>query len=189
MEWLQLPNLNAVPAKRINDLILILYMLSFKRSWLFAMAFVFCNAATEFSFLGFFDSLPQKEYSVCFFLSLCTIWILTIRSQITLNMNRSLAAWCSIMIIFLLTMAWDSWQNADTETFIYSNYATIIVFIHVGIVFSFYRPSATIKLLVDNIRRCGNRLCGNYTVQFICYTVSNYTQIMAQKWLVRTRQL
>ncbi|QAY17971.1 hypothetical protein [Pseudoalteromonas phage C7] len=193
MEWLQLVNRSAlevvVQNQSQSDIVLLMYLVSIKRSLHFAVAFLACESATYVNFFGVFDDLNIYHYEINFYLATCLVWCLFVGCKITPSMNRSLAFWCSIMVLLTIIMAIDGGFNADTETYLYDNYKVIVVCIHFCIILSFYRPSATIKLLVDNIRRGGNRLCGNYTVQFICYTVSNYTQIMAQRWLVRTRQL
>ena len=178
LEWLQLTNQNAllkvVILKNQNNLIFILYLLSFKKSWHFAMAFLLCNILTSANFFGLLNNLEYREYGALFYLAISLTWSLAVSSQIKPKMNKSLAFWCSIMMLFLLLMAWDSWHNYDTETYIYNNYESIIMCIHLGIVLSFYRPSAAITLLADFFRRCRDRLLRNYTVQFICYTVKNF---------------
>lgn len=190
LEWLQLANqsvLQAVAvAKKPNDLIFILYLLSFKKSWHFAMAFLFCVLLTDTNFFGLLNNLEYREYGTLFYLAISLTWSLAVSSQIKPKMNKSLAFWCSIMMLFLLLMAWDSWHNYDTETYIYSNYESIIVCIHAGIILSLYRPSAIINLLVDNIRRHCDRILRSYSVQFICYTVSQYKQVLAKKWVAMT---
>lgn len=177
LEWLQLTNQSALVqaiAKNQNNLIFILYLLSFKKSWHFAMAFLLCEVIANVNFFGLLNNLEYREYGTLFYLAISLTWSLAVSSQIKPKMNKSLAFWCSIMMLFLLLMAWDSWHNYDTETYIYNNYESIIMCIHLGIVLSFYRPSAAITLLADFFRRCSDRLLRNYTVQFICYTVKNF---------------
>lgn len=177
LEWLQLTNQSALVqaiAKNQNNLIFILYLLSFRKSWHFAAAFLFCVLLTDTNFFGLLNNLEYREYGTLFYLAISLTWSLAVSSQIKPKMNKSLAFWCSIMMLFLLLMAWDSWHNYDTETYIYNNYESIIMCIHLGIVLSFYRPSAAITLLADFFRRCRDRLLRNYTVQFICYTVKNF---------------
>lgn len=178
LEWLHLTNQSAlqavVVARKPSNLIFILYLLSFKKSWHFAMAFLLCNILTSANFFGLLNNLEYREYGTLFYLAISLTWSLAVSSQIKPKMNKSLAFWCSIMMLFLLLMAWDSWHNYDTETYIYNNYESIIMCIHLGIVLSFYRPSAAISLLADFFRRCRDRLLRNYTVQFICYTVKNF---------------
>jgi hypothetical protein len=138
------------------------------------MAFLLCNLLANANFFGLLNNLEYREYGALFYLAISLTWSLAVSSQIKPKMNKSLAFWCSIMTLFLLLMAWDSWHNYDTETYIYNNYESVIMCIHLGIVLSFYRPSAAITLLADFFRRCRNRLLRNYTVQFICYTVKNF---------------
>lgn len=193
LEWLQLANQSVLQAVAVarnpNDLIFILYLLSFKKSWRFAVAFLLCVFLTDTNFMGLFNGLIGKIYGVMFYLAICLTWCITIGSLVKINGNKRLALSCSIMILFLLLMALDSWINANIETFIYSNYSTIIVCIHACIILSFYRPSAFIGLLVGNIRRGCCRCIGSYSLQFIWYTAYNYKTTVAQRWLTLMRQL
>ena len=193
LEWLQLANqrvLQAVAvARNPNDLIFILYLLSFKKSWRFAVAFLLCVFLTDTNFMGLFNGLSGKIYGVMFYLAICLTWCIANCSLVNINGNKHLALSCIIMITFLLLMALDSWINASTETYIYANHSTIIMFIHVGIVVSLYRPSAFIGLLVGNIRRGCCRCIGSYSLQFIWYTAYNYKATVAQRWLTLMRQL
>lgn len=178
LEWLHLVDqsvlLKITLNQKTSSLIFILYLVSFKKSWRFAVAFLLCEFLYLKNFFGAFDNLDGNVYAALFYLAISLTWSLAVSSQIKPKMSKSLAFWCSIMMLFLLLMAWDSWHNYDTETYIYNNYESIIMCIHLGIVLSFYRPSAAITLLADFFRRCRDRLLRNYTVQFICYTVKNF---------------
>ena len=156
LQWLQLLNLNGtLAARNANNIILLLYILSFKRSWLFALAFLLCNLATDSGFLGVFDGLSTPLYGLSFYVTICFIWCVTVKSQINHTTNKSLALSCIIMISFLLVMAWDSYYNAETETFIYSNYEAIILSIHICIILSLYDVATAISNLVSKLRSNG----------------------------------
>jgi len=192
LEWLQLINQSALPqlvARNQNNIVFILYLLSFKKSWRFAVAFLLCEVVANTNFMGLFNGLIGKIYGVMFYLAICLTWCIAIGSLVKINGNKRLALSCSIMILFLLLMALDSWINANIETFIYSNYETIIVCIHVGIVVSLYGSSSPVSLLVGNIRRRCRRCVGSYSLQFIWYTANNYKTTVAQRWLTLMRQL
>lgn len=184
LEWLQLTNQNAllkvVILKNQNNLIFILYLLSFKKSWHFAMAFSLCNILTSANFFGLLNNLEYREYGTLFYLAISLTWSLAVSSQIKPKMNKSLAFWCSIMMLFLLLMAWDSWHNYDTETYIYRHYENVIVCIHACIILSLYKPRAIINSMVDKFRNLISQLRSSYTVQFICYNLEQYKTFLAK---------
>lgn len=188
LEWVQLVNQNALELVAVNqrasNITLLMYLVSIKRSLHFAVAFLACEAATYINYFGAFDNLNVYQYELNFYLTMCLIWCLFIGCKITPNMNRSLAVWCSIMVILMIVMAIDGGFNAHTETYLYNNYKVIVVLVHCCIILSLYRPSAFIDVLVDNLRRGCDWCSRSYSVQFICYTVAKYKQTMAQKWLV-----
>lgn len=60
LEWLQLTNQSALVqaiAKNQNNLIFILYLLSFRKSWHFAMAFLLCEIIANVNFFGLLNNL------------------------------------------------------------------------------------------------------------------------------------
>ena len=175
LSWLQLLNQSEIlAAKNASNLVLLGYILSFKRSWRFAMAFLFCMIATDTNFLGYFDTLSPALYGFSFYVTICFVWCVTVKSQINHTQNKSLAVWSSIMISFLLLMAWDSVANAETETYIHSNYEVIIVCIHFCIILSLYNIRASIYNLVSKLRSAISIICGGYSMQFICYNAIKY---------------
>ena len=175
LSWLQLANLSAgLAAKNASNLVLIAYILSFKRSWLFAVAFLLCESIHLTSVMGQFDTLSPALYGFSFYVTICFVWCVTVKSQINHTQNKSLAFWSSIMISFLLLMAWDSVANAETETYIYSNYEAIIVCIHFCIILSLYNIRASIYNLVSKLRSAISIIRGGYAMQFICYNAFKY---------------
>ena len=173
LTWLQLINQSAPqsPLVAINqsNVIFIAYLLTFKRSWYFAAAFLLCESLSRLNFFTLFDSLSPTNYGIAFYLAICLAWSMAISSQIKPNMNKGLSFYCNIMILFLLFMAWDSWTNATIETYAYENYANIIVCIHACIIASLYKPTAIIDAMVYKFRNTCCYLLNTYTVRFICY--------------------
>ena len=176
LEWLHLTNQLdhqkiLVLNQRPSDLIILLYIISFKRSWLFAAAFFACDGLVFVNFFDVFDGLSHDRYGMAFYLTLALVWSVTIKSHINHTKNASLAFWCSTMILFLLYMAWDSLINATIQTYAYTNYESIVVFIHVCIVLSLYKPRTIINSLVHKFCSYGRHILHYHSVQFICYNV------------------
>ena len=173
LTWLQLLAQSDLLSLRVtrnqSDVVFIAYLLTFKRSWHFAMAFLLCESLSTLNFFTLFNSLSPTNYGIAFYLAICLTWSMAISSQIKPNMNKGLSFYCSIMILFLLFMAWDSWTNATIETYAYENYANIIVCIHACIIASLYKPTAIIDSLVYKFCNTCCYLLNTYTVRFICY--------------------
>lgn len=139
LQWLELANLSAaVEAKSVSNIIFLMYIVTIRKSYSFCVAFLFCDIIYTVNFFGLFDHLSLASYGLSFFLTYVFIWLVTLKSQVNHTKNPTLAFWCSIMISFCLFMAWDSYYNADIETFAYTHYATIIMLIHGGIILSLY---------------------------------------------------
>lgn len=173
LTWLQLlaPSdlLNLRLVQSQSNLVFVMYLVTFKRSWHFAMAFIFCELLAMFDLFGLFSELDHKWYGVIFYIAICLTWSMVIVSQIKRTNNNGLAFACSIMILFLMFMAWDSWANADIETYAYKNYANIIVCIHACIIASLYKPGAYIDDMVCKLRNYGISLLHAYIVRLVCY--------------------
>ena len=174
-EWLLQPNQSAIhltPNLSASSIVFCAYLLTSSRSFKMFAAFVFSECLTGFDFFGIFNHLSTAWYGLCYFLMLALIFSSFTMLQLRNNKSRSLMFWCATMILFLLLMAWDSFINADTETYIYTHYASIIMCIHVCIILSFYRPRSVINGVVDKFRGLMRIILNNYTVQYCWYTIT-----------------
>lgn len=186
LEWVlqlnqtYLKSLTAIKSNQASNFVLICYMLSFKRSYAFAMAFLLCEILAGVEFFGVFHSVGKAVGNVLFFIALFLTWSLAISSQIKPKMNKSLAAWCCIMISFLIYMAIDRAFNPYDKTYIYRYYENVIVCIHACIILSLYKPRTVINNMVDKFRDIISQLCSSYTVQLICYNLGKYKALLAK---------
>ena len=186
ISWLQLHNLSfhlkslAVANQSQSDITILLYVLTFRRSWLFATAFLICEVNTAVNFLGvitiFYELEMYGVYGMMHHMILLFIWCSVTFKQIKGTQNKKLALSCCIMIIFLITLAMDRFINACTETWFYANSPNITVLIHALIIVSFYKPLSFIDSLVDQFRSAYYLLRYNYSVAYFCYTVKNTHQ-------------
>lgn len=186
LEWVlqlnqtYLKSLTAIKSNQASNFVLACYMLSFKRSYAFAMAFLLCEILANLEFFGAFQPLGKVVGNVLTFLALCLTWSLSIKSQIKPRTNKSLAAWCCIMVSFLLYMAIDRVLNPYDKTYIYRHYENVIVCIHACIILSLYKPRAIINSMVDKFRDIISQLRSSYTMQFICYNLEQCKTFLAK---------
>lgn len=186
LSWLHLTSLSChlsslvVVNQNQSDFIVLLYVLTFKRSWLFATAFLICHSLSTVNYFGMIEVFYRLEmyevYGFTYYMIQLFIWCSVTFKQIKGTQNKKLALSCCIMIIFLITLAMDRFINAYTETWFYANSPNITVLIHALIIVSFYKPLSLINGLVDQFRSAYYLLRYNYSVAYFCYTVKNIHQ-------------
>ena len=178
LTWLDLINLSALsnPARAqiVSNIIFIAYILTIKRSYIFCTAFLLCELISMSGFIP--TSLTQPIYGLTFFCAILLTWSVISYSHITRTDNKNTLIACVIMILFLLIMVWDSFVNAYNQTFIYTHYENIIVFIHVCIIVSLYRTNDFINSLVGKFSRFVRILRSNVARAYFCYTVRKINQ-------------
>lgn len=163
---------NLLEAQSQSNVIFIAYILTIKRSYIFCAAFLFCEVLGKSGFVS--TSLSQSIYGLIFYCAYLLTWLSVASLHIRQTSNKNTLICCAIMILFLLTMAWDSYINAYTETFIWRNYENIILLIHVCIIISLYKPRAIIDGLVGKLVNAVNLLRNNYACLYFWYTIKNW---------------
>jgi len=115
----------------LNILIFVFYALSslsLKPSRCYALlGFLFCLVV---AYTPIYDYLSQVQYY-----SMFAIIYAYLTSKIVLVKARIA---CCLLSCFQVLMAWDSFANADVETYIWTNYETIVCLLHALIIGSFY---------------------------------------------------
>ncbi len=163
---------NRLVALSQSNVIFIAYIITVRKSYLFGMAFLLCQIISIINLTP--TSLPHYLYGLIFYCAYLLTWLSVSSLHIRQTSNKNTLICCAIMILFLLTMAWDSYINAYTETFIWRNYENIILLIHVCIIISLYKPRAIIDGLVDKLVHAVNLLRNNYACLYFWYTIKNW---------------
>tara|TARA_Y100000310_G_C20486934_1_gene717324 strand:+ start:141 stop:734 length:594 start_codon:yes stop_codon:yes gene_type:complete len=130
----------------------------------YLVAFLFAESITK---LELFNSTGPINY----WLQLCVVAVFIYFVGKRLNFNLKAFFCYGIMILFMLMMAKDAWLYPKTKTFIYDNYANIIVCIHLIIIF----PTIKFSKIRSSYRRFSTRMGGvwrnSYTLRYICYNL------------------
>lgn len=163
---------NLLEAQSQSNVIFIAYIVTIRKSYLFGVAFLFCEVLGKSGFIS--TSLDQSIYGLVFYCAYLLTWLSVASLHIRQTSNKNTLICCAIMILFLSTMAWDSYINAYTETFIWRNYENIILLIHVCIIISLYKPRAIIDGLVGKLINAINLLRNNYACLYFWYTIRNW---------------
>lgn len=177
LTWVQLIS-QAVQSQQVlvnqsqSNVIFIAYIATIRKSYLFGVAFLFCEIMSKIDIIP--SSTGHDIYGLVFYCATLLTWLSVASLHIRQTSNKNTLICCAIMILFLLTMAWDSYINAYTETFIWRNYENIILLIHVCIIISLYKPRAIIDGLVDKFINAVNLLRNNYACLYFWYTIKNW---------------
>ncbi|ANI22078.1 minor head protein [Pseudoalteromonas phage vB_PspS-H40/1] len=165
---------NRLVALSQSNITFIAYILTIRKSYLFGMAFLSCQAMAVTGFIP--TSLAPPIYGLAFFCAILLAWSVISYSHITRTDNKNTLIACAIMILFLLTMVWDSFVNAYNQTLIHTHYENIIVFIHVCIIVSLYRTDDYVNRLVGKLSCLVNIIRSNVARAYFCYTVRKINQ-------------
>lgn len=179
LTWLQLINHHAeqispLTTKRLSNLVFVAYIFTVKKSYLFGMAFLLCEVLSKINLMPV--ELPLPIYGLTFYCATLLTWLVVAGLHIVQTDNKNTLIACVIMILFLLLMAWDSYINAYTETFIWRYYANIIVCIHVCIIVSLYRNRFVFTGLVDKLDNLRAIFRFNVCYLYFWYTVKKINQ-------------
>lgn len=157
-----------------SNLVFIAYLLTIRKSYLFGMAFLLCETVAMLPLIP--TSLPTPIYGLTFYCAILLTWLTVAGLHIYQTNNKNTLIACVIMILFLLAMATDSYINAYTETFIWRNYANIIVCIHVCIIVSLYWRRFIFAGLVDKLGDLYGIFRHNVAYSYFWYTVKKINQ-------------
>lgn len=179
LTWLQLlsqavQQSQAVTNQNQSNLVFIAYLLTIRKSYLFGMAFLLCEISSFIDLIPV--SLPTPIYGLTFYCATLLTWLIVAGLHIYQTNNKNTLIACVIMILFILAMATDSYINAYTETFIWRNYANIIVCIHVCIIVSLYWHRFIFAGLVDKLGDLYGIFRYNVAYSYFWYTVKKINQ-------------
>ena len=179
LTWLQLTSHHAaqikpLTTKSLSNVVFIAYLLTIRKSYLFGMAFLLCEIVSKVNLIPYNLSLPI--YGLTFYCATLLTWLIVAGLHIYQTDNKNTLIACVIMILFLLAMATDSYIIAYTETFIWRNYANIIVCIHVCIIVSLYWRRFIFTGLVDKLGDLYGIFRHNVAYSYFWYTVKKINQ-------------
>jgi len=175
--WVELLSLavqhsKVVTSQNLSNVIFIAYILTIRKSYLFGMAFLLCEIVVLIDFIP--SRLSAPIYGLSFYCAYLISWLCIAGVHIRNTTNRNTLLCCAIMISFLLLMTWDSYINAYTETLTWRNYENIILFIHVCLIISLYKPRSIIDDMVDKLACAFSFLRNNYAFLYFWYTIKNW---------------
>lgn len=179
LTWVQLISLavqssQVVTSQNQSNLVFIAYLLTIRKSYLFGAAFLLSELITKIDLVPTY--LNHPIYGLTFYCATLLTWLVVAGLHIYQTNNKNTLIACVIMILFILAMATDSYINAYTETFIWRNYANIIVCIHVCIIVSLYWYRFIFAGLVDKLGDLYGIFRHNVAYSYFWYTVKKINQ-------------
>lgn len=172
--WVAQLNLErAVTAKNVSNLILLMYCvqyLSNKRAH-YLCAFLLCEVG---ALTGFTDPAYPVEFFAFYTMVYCYLFVICLASKDTLK----IIICCVIMILFQTVMIKDAILYPNTNTFVYDNYASIVLFIH-GLIFL---CGTNFKSSVAFIHNITVRVRNSYIFEFILYNLRYSLSRSYRKW-------
>ena len=138
-----------------SDLLLVLYIATYKRSHRFGVAFLVSELLSFTAFFNVFDSFDivgePGLFEMYFFLGLAAANSVLFINPAMETGRKSVKFICSMIILFYLLMAGGYYFGGSFATFIYNGYEGIIFSLHVMLVLSFYKPKPIIDRMVDKL--------------------------------------
>lgn len=150
-----------------SSLVFVLYLLTSKRTAIMGLSFFCCEVSGWFFGFG----LYQQDFHIYIGYLLITCYFAII--QLDKSRDKDLAFWCLLLIMTFLYAAYDAYTYGEVKTGFYLAYPSIVLYIHVCIILSFYKPHELLKRLVIKLHGFIAMLRSNYTFQYICYNIQH----------------
>jgi hypothetical protein len=160
--------------QKLSNLVFLSYLLTIRKSYLFGMAFLLCEVVALVDILP--GDLPPPIYGASLFSFYLIAWLSVAGFHILRTDNNNTLTACATMIAFILLMCWDSYTNAYAETFVWRNYANIIVCLHFCIILSLYRDRFIFAGLVDKFSDLFSVIRLNVHYSYFWYTDKKVNQ-------------
>lgn len=166
---------------KLSNLLLALYLITHQRTYLLGLSFFIAEIVGITYGFGYYT----EGYQIYIGSAIITAYFAKI--QLYKTRSSSTAFWCLALISFYGMAAYDAKYFPQTETYFYNAYPSILLFIHVCLILSFYKTGAVFIGLVDKFRAVRGVLSSNYTYQYFCYTARYRFKHRANQWNRQTQ--
>lgn len=159
LSWVALLNVKkAVTAQSVSSFVLLMYCLQYAltREARFLWAFLFCEA---FGLTAFSAELSDAE----FYAGYAFIYMFLYLYCYAIKSNVKILTCCVIMVLFEIAMIRDAILYPNTYTFVWNNYASIILLIHCLLILQ----GTDLRKAGDTLRRVMLFLRHRYNTSFI----------------------
>lgn len=176
LSWVLLSVKKGVAAQIASNFLLVLYVISYLRikNAAFLVAFLLIEL---YGNLYITDNLSAEAY----YLGYAFIYSLIYWYAFHENYKLKIVAGYGILILFEFIMCLDAIYYPNTETYIYTGYANIIVFIHLYIITQTINWRKLRASMGASINALGRVLGVNYNLSFFWYNIENTSKATSKR--------
>lgn len=154
LEWAQAANqLNHLNLS-ISDksLILIAYFLTWERSKLYALAFLIVSAFDS-AIAPLIITPESKHFGFQYYSLLTSVDCILFAYILSKTNSKSQRIICGMIVTIDVLMAVGYLTGGELALYLYNNYESIVLCLHVCLILSLYKPKPIINAMVDGIRK------------------------------------
>jgi|GEM_PF-6880625 len=176
LSWVLLSVKKGVAAQSASNILLALYVMSYIKikSATYLVAFL-CVEVYGNIYLSDYLTTFQYYLGYAFIYSIIYLYVFHNKGQL-----KILAAYV-ILILFELIMCLDAIYYPDTETYIYTIYANIVVFIHLYIIAQTINRRKLRASVGASLNALGRVLGVNYNLSFFWYNIKNTSKATSKR--------
>tara|TARA_Y100000310_G_C20704371_1_gene833826 strand:- start:43236 stop:43793 length:558 start_codon:yes stop_codon:yes gene_type:complete len=152
LEWVQALNQQSHLSLSLNSkfLTLALYFVTWNRSKLYALAFLFVSAFDS-NLINSLINVNSNYYGFQYYSLLTSIDCILFALILTTTNSKSQRIICGMIVTLDVLMAIGYLVGGDAALFIYDNYENIVFCLHVMLILSLYKPKPILRALVDKL--------------------------------------
>ena len=174
-QLLSQPDLQSLNLSQSN-FILLLYLLTFKRSHIYCAAFVVLEVVGFTGVFGVYNSIfsgENKNFEVMQHATYAIVYLIFVLDPLMQTDRKSLKFICSTIIGLDLAMAIGYLAGGDAALYLYNNYESLVLCLHVLLILSLYKPAAIIDHMAAKFRDFCRSIDHILFFNFFWYTKTN----------------
>lgn len=131
--------------------LLLAYMVTFNRSKLYALAFLFVECAFVSSYFGLIGY--SESYGFQLMSASASIQCILFAYILSKTNSKSQRIICGMIVTIDVLMAIGYLTSGEFALYLYNNYEGIVLCLHVCLILSLYKPKPIINAMVNGIRK------------------------------------
>ena len=160
-----------------SNFILLVYLLTFNRSHIYCAAFIILEVIGLTSSFGLYDSFfivgKVTLYEPLQHATYAIVYLIFVLDPIMQTDRKSLKFICSTIIGLDLAMAIGYLAGGDAALYLYNNYESVVLCLHVLLILSLYKPAVIIDHMAAKLRDFCRSIDHILFFNFFWYTKTN----------------
>lgn len=128
-----------------------LYFITWGKSKLYALAFLIVESSTKtsyFGLIGFSEYFGFQYYSL-----MASLYCILFAFILSKTNSKSQRIICGMIVTIDVLMAIGYLTGGELALYLYNNYESIVLCLHVCLILSLYKPKPIISAMVDSVRK------------------------------------